>query len=321
MKHISTEKYGLFSVEHRTLRAADGIPLSITHILGNKNKQPIVLLHGSYSTRSFWISERGIGFGAYLSELGYDVWIPEFRGHGLSPKGEKFKHYSAEQQMKYDLPAFGRFVYEQTSQAAVWMGHSFGGLSLYGSLSQSWLSKSYVRGLITMGSQVSEGDSYLKLPFVPFVSKQLLKILGKFPAKALGLGPENEAIGVILDVIEWKKRGGSWQSREGKSYWRGFSNITQPSLVISSIGDETDPAEGCKFLYEELESEDKTYVLLGIENGFAQDYDHVGMVITKDAQNEVWPLIGEWISRRFSMDLPKTEQKHKIRKNLSESFG
>jgi len=297
----TSESYGYFAVEHFQLVAADGIELSLTHIKGNEGKPPLVMLHGSYSTRHFWISPKGIGLGAFLHQQGYDVWIPEFRGHGRSPKGANFKQYSAEQQMQFDLPAFGAFVYQQTSQAAIWLGHSFGGINLYGSLSQAWLKKQYVKALITLGSQVSEGDDYLKYPLMPFLSRQLLKVLGKFPAKRLGLGPENEAPGVILDVINWKKRGGSWQTSTGHCFWKGFSQITQPCLVISSKGDTTDPADGCEYLYHQLPSKRKQFVLLSTEAGYAKDYDHVGMIIDKSAQQEVWPLIDRWIAAEVNV--------------------
>ncbi|EPN67992.1 esterase/lipase/thioesterase family protein, partial [Pseudomonas syringae pv. actinidiae ICMP 19079] len=45
---------------------------------------PVILLHGSFSNRRFWYSPKGIGLGPYLARAGYDVWIPEMRGHGLS---------------------------------------------------------------------------------------------------------------------------------------------------------------------------------------------------------------------------------------------
>jgi len=300
----TTESYGYFAVEHFELIAADGIELSLTHIKGNEGKPPLVMLHGSYSTRHFWISPKGIGLGAYLHKQGYDVWIPEFRGHGLSPKGPSFKQYSVEQHMQYDLPAFGNFIYQQTSQAAIWLGHSLGGISLYGSLSQAWLKKHHVKAVITLGSQVSEGDGYIKYPLMPFLSRQLLKVLGKFPAKILGLGPENEAPGVILDFINWKKTGGSWQTSTGCCFWEGFSGITQPCLVISSKGDTTDPADGCEHLFKQLASDNKQFVLLSVDTGYAKDYDHVGMIIDKSAQEEVWPLIANWITTEVNIKAP-----------------
>ena len=52
---------------------------------------PVILLHGSFSNRRFWFSPKGLGLGAYLTRLGFDVWIPEMRGHGLSQRNEEYR--------------------------------------------------------------------------------------------------------------------------------------------------------------------------------------------------------------------------------------
>ena len=75
----------------------------------------------------------------------------------------------------------------------------------------------------------------------------------------------------------------------------GFSKINQPCLVFASRGDTTDPFEGCEYLFNQLGSKSKQFILLGVDEGFAKDYDHVGMVIDKSAQQEVWPLILSWL--------------------------
>lgn len=74
-------------------------------------------------------------------------------------------------------------------------------------------------------------------------------------------------------------------------YWYGFSDITVPTLSFSGAGDKNDPSNGCKYLYEQLGSWDKTYINLGKTGGYSKDFDHVGMVISKEAQKEVWSLV------------------------------
>ena len=86
-------------------------------IAGDTNRRagiPVILLHGTYSKRNFWISPKGVGLGAFLADRGFDVWIPELRGHGHSPKESNFSAITAEQQIRYDLPAIQHFVFDQT---------------------------------------------------------------------------------------------------------------------------------------------------------------------------------------------------------------
>lgn len=66
---------------------------------------PVILLHGSFSNRRFWYSPKGIGLGAYLARAGFDVWIPEMRGHGLSARNEAYRHNRVADYARYDLPA------------------------------------------------------------------------------------------------------------------------------------------------------------------------------------------------------------------------
>ena len=91
---------------------------------------PVILVHGSFSNRRFWYSPKAIGLGPYLARAGFDVWIPEMRGHGLSPRNLDYSRNSVAAYARFDLPAIAAFVVEQSGQAPHWIGHSLGGISL-----------------------------------------------------------------------------------------------------------------------------------------------------------------------------------------------
>lgn len=238
--------------------------------------------------------------GAYLADQGFDVWIPELRGHGLSPKGDAFSKINAEDQIRYDLPAIQDHVFRITRAPAFWIGHSFGGLFIIASLSMRWLRQEIVRGMVTFGSQISFGDTYLKIPPLTWILRLLLRIVGYLPAPKLGLGPEIEPAGVILETIRWKKLFGKWTNSEGDSYWPGLNDIRIPVMSFAAADDKNDPAEGCRLIHDEYGSRDKAFFVLGIRDGFVKDYDHVGMVVSKEAQSEVWPKVGGWMRERES---------------------
>jgi pimeloyl-ACP methyl ester carboxylesterase len=88
---------------------------------------PVILLHGSFSNRRFWYSPKGIGLGAFLARQGFDVWVPEMRGHGLSKRNHDYARNRVADYARYDLPAIGAFVREQSAQVPHWIGHSLGG--------------------------------------------------------------------------------------------------------------------------------------------------------------------------------------------------
>ena len=71
---------------------------------------PVILLHGSFSNRRFWYSPKGVGLGAFLARAGFDVWIPEMRGHGLSPRNRHWRHNRVADYARFDLPVIGAFI-------------------------------------------------------------------------------------------------------------------------------------------------------------------------------------------------------------------
>jgi pimeloyl-ACP methyl ester carboxylesterase len=293
---------GGVAVEVRNIYTQDNVRLAISRIKprsGHKLTIPVVLIHGSYSTRSFWVSDKGMGLGVYLAEQGFDVWIPELRGHGLSPKGVSFSEITAEDQIRYDLPAIQDAVFTMTGTSAFWIGHSFGGLFALAALSMSWMNQEKVAGMVTFGSQITMGDGYLKIPPVAWSLSAILKLLGNFPAPAFGLGPEVEAAGTMLETIRWKKFRGKWTNSEGVSYWKGLEEIKIPVLTYAAANDKNDPPAGCRKIHKRLGSLDKMFMVLGKDAGFSKDYDHVGMVVSKEAQQEVWPDLAGWLKDRI----------------------
>lgn len=293
---------GGVKVEVNTIQTKDNVELAISRIKPRGPKSllfPVILVHGSYATRSFWISSKGVGLGVYLADQGFDVWIPELRGHGLSPKGDSFSKMTAEDQIRYDLPAIQEAVNAKTGSSAFWIGHSFGGLFMLAALSTGWLKHDIVQGFITFGSQISFGDVYLKVPPVSWVLSALIKGRGNFPAPRFGLGPEMESAGTMLEIFRWKKLFGKWTNSEGMSYWEGLNQIEMPALTYAAANDKNDPATGCRKIHKRLGSIDKMFMVLGKDNGFSKDYDHVGMVVSKEAQAEVWPDIVGWLKDRI----------------------
>jgi predicted alpha/beta hydrolase len=289
-----SQKLGEIPVNVHWIQTKDNAEIALSHIEPKNHpgkSLPIILLHGTYSMRNFWISDKGIGLGTYLSNAGFDIWIPELRGHGLSPKGKEFSSITAEQQIRFDIPAIQNFVYQQTRTPVTWICHSFGGIYLLASLSVKWLDQEPIRGILTFGSQISKGEGFLKIPPLAWLCIGILKLLGNFPAPFFGMGPEVEAAGAMIEVIQWKKFRGKWANAEGISYWDGLKRIQIPVCCFAAAADKNDPPEGCEILYNHIGSSRKTFSILGKKHGFSKDYDHIGMIVSKEAQAEIWPLI------------------------------
>lgn len=255
---------------------------------------PVVLLHGSFSNRRFWFSPKGIGLGAYLARAGFDVWIAEMRGHGLSPRNEAYRHNSVAQYVRHDLPAIADFIAEQTGQAAHWMGHSLGGVILAAALGGRHLDERQVRSASLFGSQISRIHWPLKLPPVEWGGRLLLRALPYISGRRLRQGPEDEPIGVARESLRWHGLFGRFGDHE-QDWWQGLAQVRVPLLAVAAAGDRQDPPWACHKLLQQCVAAPRAFLLLGEGNGFSSDFGHVEMLVSKEAQREVWPLAEYWL--------------------------
>lgn len=275
----------------------DGQTLALTQLEPTPEASPlgpVVLVHGSYTHRRFWVTADGFGLAPFLADNGFDVWIPELRGHGLSPKGDGFGGFTAEDHIRRDLPTVHETVREHAGAPPTWIGHSSGGLYLLGALSRAWIDPDDVRAVALFGTQISHGEAYLKLPLVAPAVKAAIDLIGYFPAPRLGMGPEIEPPGEMEEMIDWKAQD-RWVDRSGVSYRDGLADLQMPIKGYAGAGDTTDPPEGCRALLEAIGSGRETFQLLSKDEGFARDYGHAEMIASKAAAEDVWPDLLDWL--------------------------
>lgn len=257
---------------------------------------PVVLIPGSFSNRRFWYSPKGIGLGAFLVRAGYDVWIAEMRGHGLSPRNRDYKHNKVSDYVRYDLPAIADFVFEQNPQKAHWLGHSLGGITLAGALGGDYLEQGRIASVTLCGSQISRIYWPLKLPPLEWGSRLLLKRFSVISGPKLKRGPEDEPIGLALESLRWHGLFGRFGDAE-RDWWAGLAEVKVPVMAVTAVGDTQDPAWACRKLFEQFGSSVSEFLCLGKKNGFSGDFGHVEMLVSKEAQREVWPLIEQWLRK------------------------
>ncbi|SNR94353.1 alpha/beta fold hydrolase [Pseudomonas segetis] len=262
---------------------------------------PVILLHGSFSNRRFWYSPKCIGLGPYLARAGFDVWIVEMRGHGLSPRNQNYVSNRVSDYARYDLPAITRFVHEQNPQPVHWLGHSLGGTTIAAALGGRYLDESMIASVALFGSQVSRNYWPLKIPPLVWGIKLLLKRFRVLSGSRLKRGPEDEPIGVILESLRWY--GLFARFGDGRDdWWAGLTEVQLPVLAVSAQGDDQDPAWACQRLFEQFASPCKEFLCLGKEQGFSSDFGHIEMLVSKAAQGEVWPRVEQWLNGVASLN-------------------
>ena len=304
---LRAERCGDLSEDVYRLKAGNSpdpsVELALTRLgmadQGEARGVPVILLHGSFSNRRFWFSPRGIGLGAYLARAGFDVWVPEMRGHGLSPRNRDYRYNRVADYARYDLPVIAAFVHEQTGQAPHWLGHSLGGTTLAAALGGAYLDPALVASAAFFGTQVSRTYWPLKIPPVEWGGRVLLKRFAHLSGSRLKRGPEDEPIGLTIESMRWFGLFGRFGDKE-RNWWAGLADIQAPVLAVAGAGDHQDPVWACRKLFEQIGSTHKRFLCLGKEEGF-DNFGHVDMLVSKPAQAQVWPLVERWLRDPLSM--------------------
>ncbi|MCY1223025.1 alpha/beta hydrolase fold protein [compost metagenome] len=258
---------------------------------------PVILVHGSFSNRRFWYSPKGLGLGPHLTRAGFDVWIAEMRGHGLSPRNQHYRRNRVADYARYDLPAISAFVREQAGQAPHWVGHSLGGTTLAAALGGHYLGQEDVASAALFGSQISRVYWPLKMPPVEWGGRMLLKRFDVLSGPWLKRGPEDEPIGLALESMRWHGLFGRFGDAE-RDWWAGLAEVHVPVLAVAAAGDLQDPVWACRKLVEQVPEDCRHFLKLAKDEGFSDDFGHIEMLVSKAAEREVWPLVAHWLKHQ-----------------------
>ena len=261
----------------------------------NKGKQPIVLVHGSFTNRGFWLSSQGIGFARYLVDAGFDVWLMEMRGHGLSPRNLAYKDNSLEGYANSDVPSVNKFVIEKTGLKPIWLGHSMGGVLISTAIAAGTLPQSDVLGIALLGTQVVRRRWFLQIPFVTSIGHIWFNFKPEMDGRKLKIGPENEPAGIAKEYLRWLGLLGRWRFRNSKTpLLVGWKGVNVPLFSMVGKEDKSDPAKYCHKFYELYGADNKQFKLLSKDEGYSRDFGHIDMIVSKDAAKEVWPELANW---------------------------
>lgn len=279
------------------VRADDGAALSLTRGRGDAatrgNGIPILLVHGTFSNRRFFGGSNGLA--QYLADQGYDAWVAELRGRGGDPLSKEWEY---EDWIVRDAPALLRTLRQETGQARViWLGHSAGGVIGIGCAARFPDLAQLLAGLILIAAPAPHAAGALHAA-VAGLGNGIGRVLGRFPARALRLGPANEPPGILGQWSDWTI-GAHWTGRDGFDYRAGAARVTAPALAIAGGGDLLTPPSSCRRLLDSLGSTDREMVVCGRREGFSKSFTHNRLVLSPPARREVWPLIPRWLEERF----------------------
>lgn len=267
------------------LTTPDGTRIAL-HRIGNPHHPRVLLVPGTFSNHSFWLGTRGIGFARTLSDAGYEACVLDPRGHGLSDRPTRNDKWDIDDWAREDLPTALRSIASR-EQPAFLIGHSAGGAVTLAALSAEPDLRALTRAVITIGTPVPWLQPWRGAG--AWLIKMTSLMLGRFPAKILQLGPEDELPHVMSQWMNWNIRG-HWIGDDGADYSAGLADLEMPFLMIAAEQDRFfAPPYACRGLFDMMGAPAKRFRVF-------DGYDHVSIIASKRAATEVWPLMLDFLN-------------------------
>ncbi len=294
----------LYDVSDEPVRAvcADGVGLALYRArpAEARSATPVLLVHGTFSNRAFFLGRHERGFARYLAGRGFDAWVAELRGHGRSGAAGRAAAWHFEDWIRHDAPALvGRVLEATGAPHLVWAGHSAGGIIGLAFAGLGHPRSAAIGGLVMVGSPAPTGLGIFQVPMAA-AALTVTRVMGRFPARLIGIGPEDEHAGIMRQWMRWNLSG-RWHGDDGTDYFANCARVAIPILALAGAGDwAIAPPSLCEDLVDATASGDRTFVTCGRAEGFGEDFNHNRVLVSTPARREVWPLIADWIESRFA---------------------
>lgn len=268
--------------ELKSFTARDGTQLAYRHYSAESNKI-VILLHGAG-----WHSRYFLPLAEFISSEGLaQVYTPDLRGHGLSPKKRGDVDYIG--QFEDDLADLIAMIQQDNPDSMLIMGgHSSGGGlairfagSQYGQKAKAYLLMSPFLKYNAPTTRLNSGG---------FAKPYTGRIIGLVMLNTVGIRWFN-----YLTVMEFNMPEKACDGTETLSYSyrlttayaprdyeKDLSAITQPLLVVAGTKDET-------MIYCQYEPVISQYTTVQVK--LLQGVTHMGLVVSP----EVRPVIKEWL--------------------------
>jgi pimeloyl-ACP methyl ester carboxylesterase len=258
----------------------------------------VLLVHGAFSSHTVWMrgGARNTGLARFLSDAGSDVWLADWRAHGAATREPRPHTWHFEDTITQDAPTLVEYVRAATGAPPLWVGHSVGGAIGLALLARDPTALAAIATLGTPGPVMGPLRRLLALGTIA-----LCRTLGRFPARALRMGSEDEAALVLSEWMTWNLRG-RWVGDDGFDYLAALEHAPTPTLAVAGESDRMfAPTTACRALAERIGAA-ATFASVGPR------LDHPGLLLDPRADEECWPLLARWIAAHPATARPPTRR-------------
>lgn len=271
-------------------RTADGIALHVDHVpAASPRRGAVVCLHAMMTDGRYFGARRAGSFAHELAGGGYDVFVPDFRGHGRSrPPTAGPDDWSFDDLVELDLPAIvaacARAADCEASELVL-LGHSLGGLVTTAALGVRAIPppRLVLLPATTVWLLGPRGDRRRRAVMAAY--RHVTALLGRAPIRALRIGSSDEAATYVRQLTGWT-RAGRWTSLRGLDYLAQLATIETPVVPFVGAGDWMCTPADARGFAARLPNAAPLRVV-GVHHGDALDPDHFGL-FTQPALRPLW---------------------------------
>jgi len=225
-------------------RTADGVTLRIDRRRARGERRGVIVcLHAMMTDGRYFGARRERSFAAAVADAGFDVLVPDFRGHGRSQPPTAGRHaggdWSFDDLVELDLPAIVAAAAAASAcppEDLVLLGHSLGGLVTIAALGTRRI-PSPRRVLLPATSVWLHGPrGALARRLVMAAYRGVSRALGYAPIRRLRVGTADEAATYVRQLTGWTLAG-RWTSLRGVDYQALMTSIETRVVPLVGAGD------------------------------------------------------------------------------------
>lgn len=277
--------------------------LHLRRLYADEKGESVLMIHGSIENGKIFYSSSGKGLAPYLAQNGFDVFVADLRGRGLSkPAINRNSTHGLTEILNEDFPAMMDKIKELKGDVPQhWVAHSWGGVMML-----AWLAQNFNR--VKVSSMVFFATKRRITAFNTkkiwminimwnFAAKIFILFKGYLPAREMKIGSDNESRKSHRETTTWvnSKKWLGWNNRF--DYAAGLKKLSLPPILyLAGASDKVlGHPKDVKLLIKETGSQNYEFKILGKSNGNLHDYGHIDILTHSDAEKDVYPVALSWM--------------------------
>ena len=292
-----------------TIDSMDGVThqLHLKHLWRDADAPVVVMFHGIIENGRIFYKDTDKGLGNFLVDNGFQVYIADFRGRGLShPAVSQHHQFGQHETIVEDIPAVMAFLHQKHQQPLHVICHSYGGVLFSSALvrHQGFVGK--VASLTCFGTkrrvQAPTLDRWFKVSLVwNRIVPLLARRRGFFDAKQYGIGDDAESWRFIQDSIAWIRTAHWVDPHDGFDYRQAAQATRWPACWYFSAKKDYSLGhhQDVQRFIDECQHSDYRHHFLSVQSGNLRDYDHINMLTHSSATRDHFPELVKWMQQQI----------------------